>query len=249
MLLVGPVWMGSVAAPLRAYMKRLKQLECPYAFATISGGADGHNLKIKDELTRRVKRAPLAVLDMTIADLMQKEPKPTRDDTSAYKITVEDVENPDEPSPARTGSADGKGASQMSKAPKKERKRKKMGWIITLIIVVVLGAGGAIGWQYIAREHKEAMSLPLNAVDFSKLEDGVYTGEYEGGMYKWRTNKVEVTVEGGKVTSRNVAGIEVRRGSRPIRRSPLCAGGREPNPAGGCRQRFHAHLQGRAAGD
>ncbi|HPJ02813.1 MAG TPA: FMN-binding protein [Candidatus Limiplasma sp.] len=76
-----------------------------------------------------------------------------------------------------------------------------MGWIIALIVVVVLGVGGAIGWQYIAREHREAMSLPLNAVDFSKLADGVYTGEYEGGMYKWRTNSVEVTVEGGKVTA------------------------------------------------
>lgn len=76
-----------------------------------------------------------------------------------------------------------------------------MGWIIALIVAAVLGVGGMIGWQYIAREHKEAMSLPLNAVNFTKLADGVYTGVYEGGMYKWRTNKVSVTVEGGKVTA------------------------------------------------
>lgn len=89
----------------------------------------------------------------------------------------------------------------MTDGRKKERKRKKMGWIIALIVVAVLGAGGVIGWQYIAREHKEAMSLPLNAVDFTKLADGVYTGVYEGGMYKWRANTVEVTVEGGKITA------------------------------------------------
>jgi uncharacterized protein with FMN-binding domain len=88
----------------------------------------------------------------------------------------------------------------MKKDMKQGRKRRKMGWIIALIIVAVLGVGGLIGWQYIAKEHKEAMSLPLNAVDFSKLADGVYTGEYAGGMYKWRTNKVEVTVSSGKVT-------------------------------------------------
>ena len=88
----------------------------------------------------------------------------------------------------------------MTKKTKKERKRSKMGWLIALIVVAVLGVGGVIGWQYIAKEHKEAMSLPLNAVDFSNLADGVYTGEYEGGMYKWRNNKAEVTVEGGKVT-------------------------------------------------
>jgi len=75
-----------------------------------------------------------------------------------------------------------------------------MGWIIALGIVIILGVGGLIGWQYIAKEHREAMSLPLNAVDFSKLADGVYVGEYAGGMYQWRTNKVEVTVAGGKVT-------------------------------------------------
>ena len=54
-LLVAPVWIGSVATPLRAYMKRLGKLSCPYAFLTISGGADGHNLKLEKELTSRVQ--------------------------------------------------------------------------------------------------------------------------------------------------------------------------------------------------
>jgi len=103
----------------------------------------------------------------------------------------------------------------MNKRPKKERKRRKMGWMIALIIVVVLGVGGVIGWQYIAREHKEAMSLPLNAVDFSRLEDGVYVGEYEGGMYKWRTNKAEVTVEGGKVTA--ITLLDSKFGEDPVK--------------------------------
>lgn len=91
-LLVGPVWIGSVATPLRAYMKHIRKLNCPYAFLTISGGADGHNQKLAAELRRRVKRAPMAVIDLTIADLMPKEPKPTRDDTSKYAITEKDVE-------------------------------------------------------------------------------------------------------------------------------------------------------------
>jgi uncharacterized protein with FMN-binding domain len=75
-----------------------------------------------------------------------------------------------------------------------------MGWIIALIIIVSLGIGGAKGWSYISKEHIEARNLPLDAVDFSKLNDGTYIGEYEGGMYKWRTNKVQVTVSSGKVT-------------------------------------------------
>ncbi len=82
----------------------------------------------------------------------------------------------------------------------KRKGKVKMGWIIALVIVAVLGIGGAIGWSYIAKEHNEAKNLSLDAVDFSKLQDGTYIGEYGGGMYKWRTNKVRVTVSSGKVT-------------------------------------------------
>lgn len=81
-----------------------------------------------------------------------------------------------------------------------KKKRSKAGWIAALIIVAVLATGGGIGWSFIAKEHNEAKNLPLDAVDFSRLEDGVYIGEYEGGMYKWRANSVEVTVTSGKVT-------------------------------------------------
>ncbi len=75
-----------------------------------------------------------------------------------------------------------------------------MGWIIALLVVAVLGAGGLIGMSYVFREHREIRALPLNHVDFDELKDGVYTGEYEGGMYKWRQNTVKVTVTDGKVT-------------------------------------------------
>ena len=84
-----------------------------------------------------------------------------------------------------------------------------IGWLIGLVVVAGLAVAGWKGWQYIEREHKEARSLPLNAVDFSKLKDGTYTGEYEGGMYKWRANSVRVTVSGGKVAQiEPLTGIE-----------------------------------------
>jgi hypothetical protein len=90
-ILVGPIWMGQIATPLRSYMKRLKNLGCPYAFLTISGGADGPNVKLAGELKRRIKRDPAVVIDLLIAGLLPKEPKPRREDTSAYKLTEEDV--------------------------------------------------------------------------------------------------------------------------------------------------------------
>ena len=75
-----------------------------------------------------------------------------------------------------------------------------IGWLITLTIVAVLGIAGRIGWSKLSQEHREARSLPLNAVDFRKLNDGKYHGAYAGGMYKWRANECDVTVTDGKVT-------------------------------------------------
>jgi hypothetical protein len=80
----------------------------------------------------------------------------------------------------------------------KRKGKRKMGWIIVLIIIAVLGVVGAKGWSHISKEHNEAKNLPLNAVNFSKLNDGTYIGEYGGGMYKWRTNKVQVTVSSAR---------------------------------------------------
>ncbi len=79
-----------------------------------------------------------------------------------------------------------------------------IGWIITFIVLAVLGIAGGVGWFYLSREHREAANLPLNAIDFSSLNDGTYQGVYEGGMYKWRVNECEVIVSGGRVTDINL---------------------------------------------
>ena len=39
-----------------------------------------------------MKRAPKAVVDLHIADMLPKDPKPTRETTSVYRLTPEDVE-------------------------------------------------------------------------------------------------------------------------------------------------------------
>jgi uncharacterized protein with FMN-binding domain len=89
---------------------------------------------------------------------------------------------------------------------KEKEKSKMIGWIITFTVVAVLGTAGGVGWSRLSKEHKEARSLPLNAVDFSKLSDGTYHGVYEGGMYKWRANECQVNVSSGKVTDIQLVG-------------------------------------------
>lgn len=90
-ILAGPVWMGSVASPLRACLKILRKRRDRVSFVTISGGADHHNPKLTRDLTRRLGRPCEKVIDFYIADLLPTDPKPTRDDTSVYKVTPEDV--------------------------------------------------------------------------------------------------------------------------------------------------------------
>jgi uncharacterized protein with FMN-binding domain len=72
--------------------------------------------------------------------------------------------------------------------------------IVPFVVVMATAGGGGIGWSMLAREHREAASLPLNAVDFARLRDGAYHGVYEGGMYTWRANECDVTVSEGRVT-------------------------------------------------
>lgn len=92
-IFVGPVWMGHVASPLRAYFKHLKTNLNQYAFVSISGGADGENPKLAGELIKRVGKEPVALIDLHIADLLPSDPKPTREITSAYRLNDEDVRN------------------------------------------------------------------------------------------------------------------------------------------------------------
>ncbi|MEK5025698.1 FMN-binding protein [Paenibacillus sp. FSL M7-1046] len=81
----------------------------------------------------------------------------------------------------------------------KRKGRTKM--LIAVIVLVVLVAGGAGGaLLFTAGERREAKNLPIRALDFKQIKNGTYVGEYEGGMYKWRANKVQVTVTSSKVT-------------------------------------------------
>jgi len=93
LIFVGPVWIGHVATPLRAYFRNLRDKPGQYAFISISGGADGANLKLAGELNKRVGRAPAALIDLHIVDLLPSHPKPNRKDTSSYRLNERDVKS------------------------------------------------------------------------------------------------------------------------------------------------------------
>lgn len=83
---------------------------------------------------------------------------------------------------------------------KKKGKSKMLLLKVILVIIVIVGLGMGCALFFTSGERREAKNLPIGNVNFKQLSDGTYVGEYEGGMYKWRANKVQVTVSSNKVT-------------------------------------------------
>lgn len=92
-IFVGPVWMGQVATPFRSYFEHLKGRVGPYAFVSISGGANGDNPKLAGELKKRMGKEPAKLIDLAIADLLPPGSKPTRKDTMNYRLTENDLKD------------------------------------------------------------------------------------------------------------------------------------------------------------
>ena len=58
------------------------------------------------------------------------------------------------------------------------------------------------------KEHNEAGNVSYNAIDFANLDDGIYLGVYNGGMYEWRSNQIKITVENGQL--HNIVLVEAK---------------------------------------
>ena len=86
----------------------------------------------------------------------------------------------------------------MNKTVKEKRKIKV--WVILLIVVGVIGVLSAGGIIASAPGRREVRDLVINDVDFKKLRDGTYVGEYAGIKDHLRDTQVEVKVAGGKIS-------------------------------------------------
>ncbi|MPM07395.1 hypothetical protein SDC9_53701 [bioreactor metagenome] len=90
-----------------------------------------------------------------------------------------------------------------------KRKGKRRVWFVLKIIiavVVVIAAGLGIVLVRTAPGRNELKNMVIDNVDFSKLKDGTYIGEYNGTKDSFRNAKVQVTVKSGKVTDIEVTG-------------------------------------------
>jgi len=96
------------------------------------------------------------------------------------------------------------------------RKGKIRMWIVLLIIlgVIVAGLGGAILFSTPGRH--EIQNLTIAAMDFKKLCDGTYVGEYKGTKDSFRNAKVQVSIDSGKVLNIDVLGSALIKEGKPI---------------------------------
>ena len=77
--------------------------------------------------------------------------------------------------------------------------KKAMIIILSIVGLLVLVIGG--GLIYITSGLETGKNLAINAVDLTQIEDGTYSGSYEGG--RW-ANSVDVTVSDHKISQIDV---------------------------------------------
>ena len=90
---VSPFWFGKLASPLRAYLKKLKNIPSKYGFLSLCVGYDdpeGYQ-KFKNDLAEMLGREPEFVILKRIADLLPSGQAPTQKLLTEYRINQEDL--------------------------------------------------------------------------------------------------------------------------------------------------------------
>jgi menaquinone-dependent protoporphyrinogen IX oxidase len=92
-VVVGPVWMGKIASPIRSYLKRRRGSFNRVAFLSVCGGALGRNPSVPEQLERILGTSPSAVTQLYISDLLPAEEQGDAKATSAYRVSEADFED------------------------------------------------------------------------------------------------------------------------------------------------------------
>ncbi len=87
---------------------------------------------------------------------------------------------------------------------------------IALIVVGVLVAALIAGMMADAPARKEALELTFSSIDFTRLKDGTYVGEYRGTTSRLRDTMVEVMVANGAVSAVSIIKGAVDKDGKPL---------------------------------
>lgn len=91
-ILCGPIWMGMVAAPLRAYFKYIKENSHKYAFVTLCGSAANENKTLEKHIFKKTGKEPEVFVQYSLTDLFQKDSQSDVKDIINYQATDKEIE-------------------------------------------------------------------------------------------------------------------------------------------------------------
>ncbi|KWX78166.1 FMN-binding protein [Paenibacillus riograndensis] len=97
---------------------------------------------------------------------------------------------------------------------RKKRKIKK--WIVICIILGVIALVILGGILFSAPGRREVGRLTFEDVDFKKLRNGIYVGQFTGTKDHFRDTKVQVTIRGGQISD-----IQILKGAIDKQGKPL----------------------------
>ncbi len=97
-----------------------------------------------------------------------------------------------------------------------KRKGKIRMGIVLLVIAGVIAAAMGGGILFTAPGRNEIKNLTFTGLDFKKLRDGNYVGEYKGTKDSFRNARVRVTVSAGKVSDIKVLQGALDKGGKPV---------------------------------
>jgi len=89
-ILIGPVWAGKIATPLKSFLMKEKNKIRRYSFITVCGGSQDQKIKIENELTKLAGKIPAAVTELSITDLLRSNQNNIKN-LSAYRLTTNDL--------------------------------------------------------------------------------------------------------------------------------------------------------------
>lgn len=90
LVLAAPIWSGRIAMPLASFIALEKDNFREYAFISVCTGPDGQIEKIADELRWLTGKAPKAVAELKVNDLLPPERKNKIRYATNYRVKKED---------------------------------------------------------------------------------------------------------------------------------------------------------------
>lgn len=92
LIIVGPVWMGKIATPLKTFLSEERYSINRYSFISVCGGHAGQKEKIERELEAMAGIRPEKVLELWVSEIMSTDMTKDARNVSAYRITSRDLE-------------------------------------------------------------------------------------------------------------------------------------------------------------